>query len=410
MGVWNTKPFDNDAACDWLAGLAQAADGSFLESTLKAASADRESADLGEAAIAAAAVILASRRDPLGRLPPEAKQWVSERGFVAANALIELAIRVIEQIASRSELRELWAESPSLAKWQKEIQSLLNNLRDALKCPAPARTPKSVSTRLPLPKLIEKINLDEETPLRDRLRRKLEAIADVNADVAGTYFQPPLSLVAAQGLIPEAKRLIERGARVNPELKDPLNGRTPLEEACAHGRSAMAEFLLQQGAQICFARELGVILPSGNLEKKVFTFPGALYRAVESGDVATVEVLVRHGADLRDDKARQERLICHAMFDETLLHRAVSGGSILMIDYLVKNGLALDAEDSAGETPLIHAVTKRRLDLVRRLLELGANPNARDHEGDTPVDLMDDPDSPMTALLRAHGGKSRNER
>jgi ankyrin repeat protein len=334
--------------------------------------------------------------------------WVSELGFVPADSLLQMAIKAVEKIANQSELRELWEESPSYTKWQKEIELLLAGLRAGQNRPAPTRKPKPPSARLSLPKLIEKIDPDEESPLREKLRQKLEAIADVNVPLG--YDRPPLILIAERGLIPEAQRLIKRGAQVNPKLKSPLFERTPLEAACAGGHEAMAELLLRHGAQIYRKRKCEVFPDEQEhrLVNRVFTVPSALYRAVESGDVATVEMLVQHGADLRDENARQEALSCHGVHYETLLHRAASADnsrSPEMIEYLVNHGAELNAKDSIGDTPLKYSVRKRKVDAVRKLLELGASVNVKDSAGYTPLDLVDGEKSEVAILLRHHGGK-----
>jgi ankyrin repeat protein len=411
MGAWNTKPFGNDTACDWLYQLVSATDFTVLESAINRVlrSETPEDSDACEKAIAAAAVVAASRRNPIRGLPSEAKQWLKEHGLVASNSLVGTAVRAVGLIKERSELRELWWESPSFEKWQKQMESLLLDLRDLEKMPLPMRRPTPLSGRLSLPKLVEKVNPNEESPLRDKLRKKLEGIVDVNAPLNGTYFQTPLNLVAARGLIPEAKRLIERGALVNPELKDPLNGRTPLEEACARGHAEMAEVLLGFGAEIYFPRTFNVFLAKGKFGEKVFKLPRALYRAVESGDVATVKVLSRYGADLTDENSIREIRSCHAVHYETLLHGAVTSGNVQMLDHLVKHGLEVDAKDSCGDTPLKRAVLKRRLNLVHRFLELGADPNVEESEGAL-FDLIQDDDPAIALILRKWGAKSKGEK
>ena len=143
MGTWNVKPFGNDTAGDWLWKLEKAKDESVLNAALGAnAEADE--------AIAAAAVIEAARRQPIGKLPPKAKAWVSERGFVPSDALVERAIAAVEKIKTRSELRELWAESGSLTKWLKEMDSLLSGLREIQSLPPPLRESGIPSTSSPL--------------------------------------------------------------------------------------------------------------------------------------------------------------------------------------------------------------------------------------------------------------------
>src|SRR5581483_1757491 len=201
MGTWNTKPFGNDTARDWLWTLEKARDESVIKEAL-GAEAD------GEETIAAAAVVEAARRQPLGKLPTEARQWVSQHGFVPANALIKQALTAVEKVKHNSELRELWSESKSLAKWLEQVELLLAGLREVLSLPPPVRTPKAPAAPRQLHKLIEQANPDEESPLREKLREKLEAINDLDAPVAGTFFKTPLNLLVERGLLPEVQRLI----------------------------------------------------------------------------------------------------------------------------------------------------------------------------------------------------------
>jgi len=74
MGTWNTKPFGNDKASDWLWELEQAKDDSVIKAAFEA------DADADET-VAAAAVVAAARRQPIGALPPKAKAWVGVIGW-----------------------------------------------------------------------------------------------------------------------------------------------------------------------------------------------------------------------------------------------------------------------------------------------------------------------------------------
>jgi hypothetical protein len=283
MGTWSTTPFGNDIASDWLWKLKEAKDESVLRAALGADAKDGET-------IAAAAVIAASRREPIGRLPPKAKAWVAERGFVPGDALVKEAIAVVEKIKTQSETRELWAESGSLTKWLKQMDSLLLGLREVLSLPPPVRKPKAPSAPRLLEKIAEKTNPHEESPLRDKLRNKLEAITDLEAPVARTFFsESPLTLLAKHGLLPEARRLVERGAKINPARRvNSLNvvRHSPLEAACESGHAEMVKWLLEQGAKVT---------------------PGALYGSVKSGNLPTIELLLEHTARLTADMAIKYR-------------------------------------------------------------------------------------------------------
>ncbi len=101
------------------------------------------------------------------------------------------------------------------------------------------------------------------------------------------------------------------------------------------------------------------------------SFNEALWSAAGAGDIKTVEALIRGGADV------------HAAQEETgwtALHHAASGGSGNMIRLLLKHGANLNAKDSDGETPLYRAVhcyimeeAQNRASTVYALLDAGAH-------------------------------------
>ncbi|MCX6855857.1 MAG: ankyrin repeat domain-containing protein [Verrucomicrobia bacterium] len=55
------------------------------------------------------------------------------------------------------------------------------------------------------------------------------------------------------------------------------------------------------------------------------------------------------------------------------LHQAAFGGHVEVVDMLLKAGATVDLRCGEGETALFMAVYKNRTDVVRRMLEAGAN-------------------------------------
>ena len=110
-------------------------------------------------------------------------------------------------------------------------------------------------------------------------------------------------------------------------------------------------------------------------------------------------------------------------FEKEQLHFAAADGDLDRVKQLVAEGYPLDEFDDVGKTPLHHAAEGGHFDIVRFLLEAGADVNARDEAraGNTPlaevaqtcslemarilVDAGADPTIPgsmqITALLRA---------
>jgi len=201
--------------------------------------------------------------------------------------------------------------------------------------------------------------------------------------------------------------LVERGVKVNPPLADQNSG-TPLEAACRFGHAEMAEWLLEQGAIIYVERTQ--LAPVGGLkfEPKTFASPTALYCAVRSGSIATIQVLVRHGArlDTSEIEAELGRL---GFGHDTLLHKAIEANHPHVVEFLVKSGLSLEAPDSLGFTPLIKAANlaarSDRKKIIEQLLALGADPNATDKDGYTALDMVSDSNAEVAKLIRRHRGK-----
>lgn len=70
---------------------------------------------------------------------------------------------------------------------------------------------------------------------------------------------------------------------------------------------------------------------------------------------------------------------------------------------LLQNGAELNAQDDNGETPLIAAVTRGQKALVELLLEKGADANIRNAKGETPFDIANSANrSDLSQLLQPH--------
>ena len=70
------------------------------------------------------------------------------------------------------------------------------------------------------------------------------------------------------------------------------------------------------------------------------------------------------------------------------LHLAVFKDDMDLIDTLLAKGANIDAVDAQGETPLSHAVIDGQIEIIKLLLSKGANVNIKNHEfGMTPLHL-----------------------
>lgn len=90
------------------------------------------------------------------------------------------------------------------------------------------------------------------------------------------------------------------------------------------------------------------------------------------------------------------------------LHAAAASGNVGDIDQLVKEGANVNARDGNGRTPMMVAAFRQDDAAVRALIEAGANLNALDHQSYDVVTIaavLDDLDTLRTVL--AAGGNAR---
>ncbi|MES2469594.1 MAG: ankyrin repeat domain-containing protein [Verrucomicrobiota bacterium] len=76
-----------------------------------------------------------------------------------------------------------------------------------------------------------------------------------------------------------------------------------------------------------------------------------------------------------------------AQLERDRLHRAAQAGDLARVDDLIERKFSIDCFDDIGKTPLHYAVQDNRLEVVKRLIEAGANVNAHDERwiGNTPL-------------------------
>lgn len=98
--------------------------------------------------------------------------------------------------------------------------------------------------------------------------------------------------------------------------------------------------------------------------------------AVEEGDLDSLRILLKHGANLHSrDKGGQDIL-------------ELAGSKYWMIYQIVEAGLPIDDRNPQnGDTPLMHDIIYPDINSQKILLELGANPNLKNKKGQNCYDL-----------------------
>lgn len=148
--------------------------------------------------------------------------------------------------------------------------------------------------------------------------------------------------------------LLEHGSSIEAPG---VAGRRPLYEAAKYGHVELVDELLRRGADVDGRSEEG------------FT---PLIAAAERHQSAVVERLLRAGADVNAVN----------MFGMTPLLQYASRGKLedaATLQALLEHGAALDVHDDRERTPLHHAASAGRHELVRALLDAGAFPNSFAH-------------------------------
>lgn len=150
-----------------------------------------------------------------------------------------------------------------------------------------------------------------------------------NPNAASAFGLTPLRMAVALGNVAAAAWLLEQGADINLTL--PKDGRTPLTDAVFRNRSEVVQLLLDKGADVAIADN------DGNT---------ALLYAIKSGNAALVKSLLDHGANVGDRDRYYRR---------NALHWAAIKGHPDMVRLLLERGADAMATDSLGRTPLTYA-------------------------------------------------------
>ena len=109
----------------------------------------------------------------------------------------------------------------------------------------------------------------------------------------------------------------------------------------------------------------------------------ALHMASAAFRRPVAQLLVAHGADWRASNRRGAQSL-HYAADANIWNPAPQADTI---EYLISIGADPNAEDKDGTTPLHRAVRTRSLPAVRALLEGGADPMKVNGSGSTPMKL-----------------------
>jgi len=250
------------------------------------------------------------------------------------------------------------------------------------------------------------------------VRVLLDAGAD--ATLPDRAQEPPLMLAARIGEPAIAAALLEHG--VDVDAREPHYGQTPLMVAVREGHAELVELLLDAGADVNaqtlaedpprfvppsespdgLSKGIGIIR-AGWPEGRGKRFPAGgsktpLLYATRHGHLDIVRTLIAHGADIELADGNGITPLINAIVNASSVRISPDGKTdhLAIANVLLDAGADPNAIDWYGQTPLWAAVDMRNLELgprnnefnvrddafalIERLLELGADPNARTRE------------------------------
>lgn len=253
----------------------------------------------------------------------------------------------------------------------------------------------------------------------DAMRLLISKGANVNA--ANAFGATPLMLAVTE---PEKVRLlVSSGANVNAQSK---MGRTPLMLAAAHdGNSGTVKLLLDHGADVKardgmqstalvsaasagdFASLQMLIAKGASVNEKDMSGVTALHNAAMNGNLEAVRFLIARGADVNaaigvyGPPTVKNGNIALGNLTPLMMAAAFSGPEVTKA--LIDAGANVNAQDIRGMTPLMFAVATDRADVrtVRYLLDAGTDQSKKTRDGETAADWARKYNTP--AILKTFG-------
>lgn len=136
MGAWDTTPFANDAASDWLTELVESGSIAMVDEAMDAVLASGDDfleASMAEEGIAAAEVTawLYGRPGKSAEDTEALEDWVDDQEIDDDEGRLRRARKTVDRVFNEpSELKETWEEAEDYEDWRKSLADLKDRLKE----------------------------------------------------------------------------------------------------------------------------------------------------------------------------------------------------------------------------------------------------------------------------------------
>jgi ankyrin repeat protein len=207
-----------------------------------------------------------------------------------------------------------------------------------------------------------------------------------NLEAKDKYGRTPLFSAIQYDQMPAIKHLLNLGA--NPTIVDKDN-KSVVQFAQRKLRYEELEY-----ADIKLVKEIVALLEKW---QKDYTHEGFRAKLMSTREQMVQEIKkqeqeIAKAKDIAQRKGIEQKLdkekAPENLAAETALHLAAASGNINHINLLISQGANLEARDSRGRTPLLRAIESNNIPAVLHLLRIGANPFIRDRDNRTAQDYI----------------------